>query len=411
MGEKPRWRLRLHQDFRRLEPVKDLWNTWAGDRPFLRWEWLATWWEVYGDSTNCRRGPRLWVLSIGGDRDLFGFVPLYSYRHPLWGWTVSWLGSGEVCSDYLEPIAPREHTAAVTQAMAEALHAIGMRRFNWGETCLENDGQRLCPIHRLDLDGILSAGPFRKTFQQCLESLGWSIECRPIDNAWQIRLPATFEDYLAAVCKKKMRQLYRRLLRRYFSDPALAVKVVEGADDWRQAFETLVDLHQKRREQLGDEGRFASWKFAEFHRRVLREYLPQKRARLILVEWHGRPIAAEYLLLAGDSLLGYQSGIDPTVLDLSPGHLANLAVLQAAIAEGYRWLDLLRGDEPYKSAMGAQPKPLVRLQAAPPRAVARLRFQLWKWGRASRRFLSRRGPPAEVASLAYAHEHEGDPGR
>lgn len=405
MGGKPQWRVQLHRDFQQLEPLKDLWNAWAGDRPFLRWEWLVTWWQVYGDPTNRGRRSHLCVLRVSQNEEPRGFVPLFRYRHPLWGWTLSWLGSGEVCSDYLEPITPPEQSAAVTQAMAEALHAMSVGRSAWGNTRIEAEG-RTYPIHRVDLDGILSAGAFRESFQQCLASLGWRIDCRPIANTWQIYLPASFEEYLTKVCKKKMRELYRRLLRRQFSDPGLSIKVVEGTTDWHDAFDTLVDLHQKRRRQLKDVGCFASQKFREFHRRVLGQYLPQKQARLVLAEWYGQPIAAEYLLLAGDGLFGYQSGIDPSMLDLSPGHLATLAVLQRAIAEGYRWLDMLRGDEHYKSAMGAKPRPLVRLRAAPPQPAARLRFQLWMWGRASRRLFSRPGHRGQNSSLAYAHQDE-----
>jgi CelD/BcsL family acetyltransferase involved in cellulose biosynthesis len=47
---------------------------------------------------------------------------------------------------------------------------------------------------------------------------------------------------------------------------------------------------------------------------------------------------------------------DPDYLDDEPGRILLLRLLRKALREGYLALDLLRGDEPYKSHLGAERK-------------------------------------------------------
>src|SRR5207244_453594 len=84
------------------------------------------------------------------------------------------------------------------------------------------------------------------------------------------------------------------------------------------------------------------------------------RLRLHWLELDGRPVAAEYHIAGEDIVYAYQSGIEPEVLHEEPGHLAAIATLQLAIAQGYRAFDFLRGDEPYKAHWRAQPRPPCR---------------------------------------------------
>jgi len=103
---------------------------------------------------------------------------------------------------------------------------------------------------------------------------------------------------------------------------------------------------------------------------------------LVWLEWQGQAIAAEYLLISEETVRAYQSGMNPQFGHMSPGFLANLAVIQQAITEGYRVFDFLRGDEPYKADWGARPLEMVRIRAVPPRAVPQMRLRLWQTAKA-----------------------------
>jgi CelD/BcsL family acetyltransferase involved in cellulose biosynthesis len=67
----------------------------------------------------------------------------------------------------------------------------------------------------------------------------------------------------------------------------------------------------------------------------------------------------------------FQTGMDPDLRELEPGHMMVAASLRSALTGGYRTYDLLRGDEPYKALWGARPEPLRRLRFTAPVLSAR----------------------------------------
>ena len=88
------------------------------------------------------------------------------------------------------------------------------------------------------------------------------------------------------------------------------------------------------------------------------------KLRLSWLELDDAPIAIEYSFTGGDTVYYYQGGFDPGVSQLGPGWLMSALSLRAAIAEGYRYFDFLRGDEPYKASWNATPRPLVERRVA-----------------------------------------------
>jgi hypothetical protein len=70
--------------------------------------------------------------------------------------------------------------------------------------------------------------------------------------------------------------------------------------------------------------------------------------------------------------------------------LGALVSLRLAIDGGYRTLDMLRGDEPYKAHFRARPNPCLEIRAVPARFPARLRHGLWLAGSRAKRWLAAR---------------------
>ena len=165
---------------------------------------------------------------------------------------------------------------------------------------------------------------------------------------WRVELPNSWEEYLAGLSKSHRKQL-RRFQRRLFASGRAVLRTVATEQEFRQAFEILIDLHRRRRESLGDRGCFHSGRFTEFHREIAWRFFERGLLRLSWLELDSRPVACEYQLLGGETVYAYQSGIDPAALEEEPGRLATMATLRAAIESGYRVYDLLRGDEAYKA--------------------------------------------------------------
>ena len=413
MVDQHEWSVRIHEDFRELEQLEGQWNHWAEDQPFRRYEWQRTWWEVYGSTSRSRKRPRLRILEVRHGGELAGIVPLYCQWHPLWGWVLRWLGSGEVCSDYLGPIAPACYQESVGRVTLIALHAMATGKSHFQDVSVDRSGARRVGFHRIDWDGMKADDPALHAVRTQAEALKWALDIRPTESAWQIALPRTWEEYLASLQPRSVRRRYRRLSRAYLDHPDLVLHVVGKRevigtpcdDNWQSAWNILVQLHQARRNQLGDQGRFASTPFEIFHRRILADYLPAGRAALAWLEWQGQPVAAEYLLISGRTLMAYQSGVNPDFLTLSPGHIMSLSLIRNAIHQGFATFDFLRGDEPYKRHFGAKPTPLVRIRAAPLQVNARWRFTLWNWGRRSREFLrGMKVARSDIAGTATAED-------
>jgi CelD/BcsL family acetyltransferase involved in cellulose biosynthesis len=139
-------------------------------------------------------------------------------------------------------------------------------------------------------------------------------------------------------------------------------------------FDVLVELHQKRRRSLSQRGCFASPRFTAFHREMTATLLASGRLRMLWTELDGRPVAAEYGFVGGQTVYYYQGGFEPELADQQPGWLSFAASLKLAIEEGYRCYDFLRGDESYKASWRATARPLVRVRIVGRRRSARLRY-------------------------------------
>ena len=77
--------------------------------------------------------------------------------------------------------------------------------------------------------------------------------------------------------------------------------------------------------------------------------------RLLL---EGEPVAQALYFRTARSDLLYMSTYDPAMARYSPSHLLLAEAAQCAIANGVGVIELGRGDEPYKFALGAEPRHL-----------------------------------------------------
>ncbi len=409
-------RLRSLQE---VERYADAWDALAGDHPFRGRTWSMNWWQTYGQPSTWRRSVELAVLLwIDGENEVLAIAPWYLSRHPLWGRVVAFLGSGEVCGDYLAMLCRPGEEDLAAQRFAEYL----LRdRFPAKEADCPGDGSNsrqsthLQPSRRhrlswdcLELSGVESAEPTMRALVDYLHGHNCLIDHQPDVNGWQIPLPNTWSDYMAGLSANARRR-FRRLSKMYFSDPRLELRRVETPDALQTGFAILEQLHQALWKSRGMPGCFASPRFRQFHWRLAHDLLAQGRLNLVWLEWENRPIVAEYQFLSKTTVYAYQSGMAPDALHLSPGNLGNLICIDRAIREGYQSYDFCRGDEPYKAYLGAKPRPLCRWRVSAPHPLARLRFRLWQFARAVKRTRRKMDRPASVEAETDAPCSPGEP--
>src|SRR5204862_188900 len=135
----------------------------------------------------------------------------------------------------------------------------------------------------------------------------------------------------------------------------------------------FIDLHQRRRQSLGERGCFSCERFNRFLRAATERLMAAGSARLLWIEKDGRPLASELHLCSDETTYAYQVGISPDDLAENPGWLVNTAALRCALAAGHTGFDLLRGDEPYKSHLGAEPRGTTDFRIASRRVGSQLR--------------------------------------
>jgi CelD/BcsL family acetyltransferase involved in cellulose biosynthesis len=317
--------------------------------PFRSFEWTQAWWRHYRES-HCQ----LWILMVLDEQDnAVGIAPWYLQRTKTQGRVARFLGSGEVCSDYLTILAEPELALSVSRALADWLAGDGAAQWDL-----------------LDLSGIEGGDATVLALRDRLAEHGHLNDIRAEAACWRTELPGDWNQFLATLSKSR-RERTRALLRKCVDSGRVVVHRVTNQAGLDRAFEVLVDLHQKRRHSLDQSGCFTSTRFTAFHHEVAGRFLSQGQLRMQWVELDARPVAIEYSFTSSSTVFYYQGGFEPEVADERPGWLSFAISLRDAIEEGYRYFDFLRGDEP---SWGAMPRPLVRVRIVGRHKSARVRF-------------------------------------
>jgi CelD/BcsL family acetyltransferase involved in cellulose biosynthesis len=382
----------------RLAPLAADWDRLARGVPFRSWAWLSTWWRHYGPGPGrggAAPSARLFVLGVFDPAGrLLGVAPWYAESSPSQGRVLRFLGSGEVCSDYLSVLCEPQAEDRVAAALADWLtrahraESAGCPGCPSANAVPSTGGQaaratRRHPDHwdLLVLAGVDARDAAVGRLAEQLKMRGNTVHRRAGPNCWRVRLPARWEQYLAGLSKDHRKQV-RRTERMLFASGRVVEHRVERLEDLPRAWDVLVGLHQRRWQSLGQPGCFASSRFAAFHREVMPWLLRGGQLRLDWLALDGRPVAAEYQLAGSGVVYAYQAGVSPDALRYSPGRLSTITMLRRAIEEGCRAVDFLRGDEPYKAHWRAEPRASVEFRVVAARAAAQLRHGIWRAGTA-----------------------------
>jgi hypothetical protein len=387
-------RITEHRSFDELRPWRTQWDELARGVPFLEWAWLENWWLAYGHNQitrgslnessfgassmnffRARANHQLLLLAFWDQDKLIGVVPWYLTNSISEGHVIRFLGSNEVCGDYLTLLCEHTNTRSVVEELTK-----------WLVETSENRTGRTALWDLIDLRGVFVNDFAMQSLMMSLYDAGLLVDTTHAFCGWRIELPGTWEEYLGNL-SKQTRKKVRRLERTIYLDPQYQSRRVENRDDLERGWNILVDLHTKRWNALGENGCFHSARFSNFHRAMVEHWLNTDQLELGWIEKQGQPIAAEYQIRGNAGVYAYQSGIHPGYLDDEPGRLSATRAIRSAIGRNDRFYDLLRGDEPYKSNWRAEPHAMVNMRIVPNRTLARLRYRIQTTGQSMRRWL------------------------
>jgi CelD/BcsL family acetyltransferase involved in cellulose biosynthesis len=336
---------RLICDEDEWDAVRPHWQALHAASPYasppLDFHWLREWWRIYGPTYGTGG---LQIVTAWRGHELVAAVPLYQVRHDrrsLGLRQLRFLSTGEAeyeetCPDYLDTLCLRGEEEAWTDVLWDCLNGLA-----WDH------------LELLDLpqqSPLLSSRRLPRRATTVVRGT-----CPVAD------LTGGFDAYLGRLSSNG-RQQARRLLRD--GEKARVTFDIAAANETAAAFDDLVRLHQARWTKEGKPGVFAAPRFTAFHREIVRQWVPQRRAVLARLSIGGEPVAVLYGLLAGSRFHFYQSGVrrDLAVGVRSPGNLAHLRLMQALAEQGVTAYDFLRGASSYKERLSTREERLMALQ-------------------------------------------------
>ena len=319
-----------------LEALRPEWAAlFAADptaTPFQSPEWLLAWRRAF------RPTGGLWTLAVRRRGELVGLAPLFVHFDPASGRRqLTLLGNGT--SDRLDLLA----RPAARDAVAAALNArIASPGAPWDVADFRDlpDGSPLLTL------------PLGPDLASWIEP---EAPCPALD------LPADPAAVVARLPRGRRTDL-RRCARRLAEIAPVSFGRADPAS-LSEHLEALERLHGARWRARGEAGVLAAAAVMAFCQDAAASLLTADMLRLEALRLGGRIIAVHYALRRGACGYSWLHAFDPELAGFGPGWLLMAHSLEAAVREGVRRFDFLRGREPYKYAWGALDQPQLRRRA------------------------------------------------
>jgi CelD/BcsL family acetyltransferase involved in cellulose biosynthesis len=303
--------------------------------PPLRWEWVRTWWEVYGPHYG-DGGRGLRILAVRRGPQLIGILPLYLRRTSKFRFAplrLGFISTGaaefeETCTEYLNLLhAPAEERSCL-EALADVLCPPG--NLGWDELHLSE-----MPVG----SPLLSLGS-RFSGQRLRTQAATSGVCHLFSMA------NGFEGYLNRLSHENRRQ-GRKMLRDLQAE-GMDFEVAADAKRLELFFDQMIELHRQRWTAVGKPGSFAP-RHAQFHRKTAELLLGRGETVVGRLSHSDRPLAVVLGYRSGDRVHCYQQGVAPGVGRLrSPGTAAWLLLMRHQAERGVTVFDHMKGFTPFK---------------------------------------------------------------
>jgi CelD/BcsL family acetyltransferase involved in cellulose biosynthesis len=343
-------KITTREGFAALEPV---WNRLleqsSSNTLTLTYEWLSTWWEVFGE------GRELYILLAIVGNEVIGIAPMLKRTVQHYGVLpfrrIEFLASGEeeadeICSDYLDFILKKGREE---EALKTIFKYIQEEDSDWDEVLLT------------DISGESRNQPLLKSL---CEDNGTRLQTMRDELCVYLQLPTSWNELINNLPRSFRRKINKD--RRTFAAYQGELKIIESSEGFEEGFAALVELHQQRWMSKGMPGVFSSEKFSRFHRLFAPKAIKNAWLKLYVALKDGRPVAAIYNFAYNEKVHAYQSGFRQEDSGVnSPVILLRSFAIEHAIGSGFKEYDFLKGKEgSYKFKWLPQTRNIVQLRMA-----------------------------------------------
>jgi len=325
------------------EPWNKLLDKSITDVPFLRHEFLFSWWQHRGGgewASEESMAEGLYVLIGRNDTgEMVGALPLFLSKNRAGKISLILMGSVEI-ADFLDALALPELVGEFWEAVLD--HLASPNAPEWDS---------------VELFNLLENSPSLESLSAAAKKIGLEYLEEKLQPAPSIPLPGDFETYLENLDGRYRRELVRKIrnAQRYFIP--VQIERVEGKDELAQAMEDFFAMMLEEPEKA---------RFLTAPMRVQMLEIVQAAAdhgwldlRFLLV---GRERAAGYLnFIYGNQVWVYNSARAGKFSSISPGIALMGMLIEEAIQDGLTAFDLMRGDEDYKYQLGGLDRWVVKV--------------------------------------------------
>ncbi len=334
--------IEIIQNLPELAALEKEWNDLlavsASHVPFLRHEYMLAWWQGLGGG-EWTRGELFIVTARNEDGGLLGIAPLFLTDNREGEPALMLLGSIEI-SDYLDVIARPEDLPAFLEALLAQLSQ-----------------EQTAGAQHLDLYNLLETSPTLPAMQATAEKLGWNFSQEPLQHCPYIPLPGDWEKYLYGIDKKQRHEIRRKLRRADEYYLPLKWYIVQDGDELDQATDDFLKLmaHDQAK------SKFLTPAMRTQMHSIVQAIHDAGWLQLAFIEVNGVKVAGYLNFDYMNHIWVYNSGLDFSYGELSPGWVLLAHLLRWANENKRECFDFMRGDEQYKYRFGALDRRVVRL--------------------------------------------------
>ena len=335
----------LHRSFTDLENLATEWNALLSESithvPFLRHEYLRTWWETRGGGE--WPDSELTVVVARQDGRLAGVAPLFAAENRDGDQALLLLGSIEI-SDYLDLIVrPIELPVFIPDLLDFLGHS-------WpAGLSVPTPEAESKPWQTLDWQNLPEASPTLPVLKAEAEKRGWAFVQEQTYHAPSIPLAGDFETYLSGIDKKQRHEIRRKMRRA--EESGSDVRWYRVSDE--ATLDAEVEAFLAMMVEKPDKAKFLTEAMRRQIRLSCRAAFENGWLQLAFLEVDGQKAAGYLNFDYLNQIWVYNSGIDRRFLELSPGWVLLGHLLQWANENKRLEFDFMRGDEEYKYRFGA----------------------------------------------------------